>query len=337
MKIIGFIRSNEWWEYKLTLFLFVGLLVILDLDTSDPISAFFHLLILLGAIVAGAVFVSLINDFTDLEEDAKAGKSNRLASFSIQKSIGYILASIALGVLFTWYLWSYSSTILFYLGAWISFSLYSIPPFRLKTRGVLGVFADAFGAHVFPTLFVFSGMVEFLDREPGATIFFILGVWAFSYGMRGILWHQFSDLQNDKISGIKTFASLLEIKQIKLLERILICVELISFILLAISFHQFILLALLGSFIIYEIVISSVIGVTQVLILVPEKGPWTFFMASFYQSVVPLTLLIFLSIQAPIFLILIPVYLLLFPNDLRMNFRFVRSLAYHLKKKELVK
>jgi 4-hydroxybenzoate polyprenyltransferase len=336
MKIIGFIRSNEWWEYKLTLFLFVGLLVILDFDPSDTISVFFHLLILLGAIVAGAVFVSLINDFTDLDEDTKAGKSNRLAGFSTQKSIVYIFASIALGILFTWYLWSFSTTILFYLGAWISFSLYSIPPFRLKTRGILGVFADAFGAHVFPTLFVLSGMFEFLDKETGVTIFFIVGVWAFSCGMRGILWHQFFDLDNDKIAGVKTFASLLEIKQIKLLERILIFLELISFILLAISFHQFILLALLGASIIYVGVLSSAIGVTQVLILVPEKGSWTIFMASFYQSVVPLTLIIILSIQVPVFLILIPVYLLLFPNDLRMNYRFVRSLAYQLKK-ELVK
>jgi len=332
VKILGFIRSNEWWEYKLTLFLFVGLLVLLDLGFYNPISAFFHLLILLGAIVTGAIFVSLINDFTDLEDDSKAGKLNRLAGFSTGRSIAYIFLIVSLGSFFTWYLWVYSTTILFYLGAWISFSLYSIPPIRLKSRGVLGVFADAFGAHVFPTLFVLSGMFEFMGREHDVYVFLILGVWSFSYGLRGILWHQFLDLHNDRIAGVKTFASNSKTNQIKLLERIIICAELVFFGLLVLSFDQLILLVFLGCFIIYTMVIARVTSITQVLILVPEKGSWTFFMSSFYQTVVPLTLIILLSIQKPVFLILIPGYLLLFPNDLRMNYALVRSLAFQVKK-----
>jgi 4-hydroxybenzoate polyprenyltransferase len=332
MKIPGFIRSNEWWEYKLTLFLFVGLFVILDLGSSNPISSIFHLSILLMAIIVGAVFVSLINDFTDLEDDKKAGKSNRLAGFSISKSIFFILISISVGVLFIWYLWSYSRTIFFYLGAWISFSLYSFPPIRLKSRGIFGVFADAFGAHVFPTLFIFSGMFEFLNKEPEFSAFLLLGGWAFSYGLRGILWHQYFDLPNDRISGVQTLASHLGVNRIKSLEKIILFFELISFILLITLAHQTFLLVLLVMYLIYSGLISRVIQITQVLILVPEKGSWTFFMASFYQTVVPLSLMFFLSVESPVFLILFPVYLLFFTKDLRMNYGLIKSLVYRLKK-----
>jgi hypothetical protein len=36
-----------------------------------------------------------------------------------------------------------------YIMSWVAFSLYSIPPARLKTKGILGVLADASGAHLF--------------------------------------------------------------------------------------------------------------------------------------------------------------------------------------------
>ena len=35
---------------------------------------------------------------------------------------------------------------------WLAFVLYSVPPFRWKTRGLLGVFANAAGDSLFPTL-----------------------------------------------------------------------------------------------------------------------------------------------------------------------------------------
>ena len=33
-----------------------------------------------------------------------------------------------------------------------------------------------------------------------------VAVWALSYGLRGILWHQLTDLETDRAAGVRTFA-----------------------------------------------------------------------------------------------------------------------------------
>ena len=78
----AFTRSSEWWEPKITLMIGLGLMVCYPYfgDMSLGIVGFLFQLIL--ALVAGAVYVSLINDYTDLEEDQLAGKPNRLQKIS---------------------------------------------------------------------------------------------------------------------------------------------------------------------------------------------------------------------------------------------------------------
>ena len=87
-------------------------------------------------------------------------------------------------------------SLIFYLAAYLAFSLYSISPFRFKNRGVLGVIADASGAHLFPSLFVASSMMHNMHISIDPYWLVIVGVWSFAYGLRGILWHQFWDREN---------------------------------------------------------------------------------------------------------------------------------------------
>jgi len=76
-----------------------------------------------------------------------------------------------------------------YLSAWIIYTLYSVPPFRLKNRGGWGVLADAAGSNLFPTLSVVA-LVNHWDGG-GVPIYWYItvGVWSLSFGIRGILWH----------------------------------------------------------------------------------------------------------------------------------------------------
>jgi hypothetical protein len=92
-----------------------------------------------------------------------------------------------------------------YLANWLAFSLYSLPPFRLKIRGLLGVLADASGAHLLPTLLVTSLVYRRRDLPIDPLWFISVAVWSLSYGLRGILWHQLSDLHNDEKAGLRTF------------------------------------------------------------------------------------------------------------------------------------
>lgn len=163
-----------------------------------------HALLVLLSLVPGAVYVSVINDFADRRDDLAAGKPNRLDRLSA------LFASLAIGAgVIASYFWRHDALLLSaYLAAWLAFSLYSLPPFRFKNRGLAGVVCDASGAHVFPTLvaviLAFRGAGRPIDIVWLASV----GAWAFGSGLRGILWHQLTDLENDWRAGVRTFAAL---------------------------------------------------------------------------------------------------------------------------------
>jgi hypothetical protein len=199
------LRAGEWWEFKLVPIFsaFYGTALTMNVPVlSLRIAA----LTILLSMVPGAVYVSVINDLTDREDDLAAGKANRLVGKSRVAIAAIIAITIAAGLAFAW-LWRHDPLLLScYLAAWLAFSLYSLPPFRFKTRGILGVLCDAGGAHLFPTLvaviLAFRAAGRPIDRLWLAGV----GAWAFAYGLRGILWHQLTDAANDRSAGVHTFA-----------------------------------------------------------------------------------------------------------------------------------
>src|SRR6185436_15915732 len=145
------IRAGEWWEYKLAPIFAAFYATALTLRVP-VISRWSAALTILLALVPGAAYVSVINDLTDRADDLAAGKPNRLAGRSRGLAALLVCVPVAAGLVFA-VLWRHDVLLLpLYLAAWLAFSLYSLPPFRWKTRGILGVIADASGAHLFPTL-----------------------------------------------------------------------------------------------------------------------------------------------------------------------------------------
>ena len=178
------IRSNEWWEYKLSPFLALGYAT--ALYTSTPLYQLApRLFLLLIAIIIGAIYVSVINDITDMEEDLAAGKKNRMAK--IPGGLRWIIPSVCvtLGILFMLFFFKDSLSRLLYLLPWVAFSLYSFPPIRLKKRGLWGVFADACGSHLFVSLLIVADVSKFSGAEVNWFWFASFGVWSFFYGLRG--------------------------------------------------------------------------------------------------------------------------------------------------------
>ncbi|MCU1230809.1 MAG: hypothetical protein JWO97_3693 [Acidobacteria bacterium] len=198
-------RAGEWWEHKLVPIFaaFYATAIVLDV----PISAMWRAaLTILLSLIPGAAYVSVINDLTDRDDDLAAGKTNRTIGRSRVTIALLIAATVAAGVVFAW-LWRNDALLLScYLAAWLAFSLYSLPPFRFKCRGLAGVLCDASGAHLFPTLV--AVILAFRAAGRGISIPWIVsvGVWAFAYGLRGILWHQLTDVDNDRSAGVRTFA-----------------------------------------------------------------------------------------------------------------------------------
>jgi len=199
------LRAGEWWDYKLvpivTFFYATALLVRADILTLWP-----QALLLLLSLIPGAAYVSVINDITDIRDDLAAGKHNRMAGRSRLFQAATVLLTLTGGAWFFW-IWRDGPLLLgLYAAAWIAFTLYSVPPLRLKSRGLAGVVADACGAHLFPTLVAVA--LAFAALRVPVDLLWLIGVaaWALGYGLRGNLWHQLLDRDSDHASGVRTFA-----------------------------------------------------------------------------------------------------------------------------------
>jgi hypothetical protein len=118
-----------------------------------------------------------------------------------------LLLPLALGGLFFW-LWRDRPLLLtLYAAAWIAFTLYSVPPVRLKARGLAGVVADASGAHLFPTLLAAALPFVATGSAPDPAWLWTIAIWSFAYGFRGNHWHQLLDREGDRAAGVATFAA----------------------------------------------------------------------------------------------------------------------------------
>ena len=228
MKLLEFTRSSEWWEYKLVPLLAVGYATLL-LSNYPITQALLKLLFLLSAVITGAIYVSVINDISDIREDAIAGKKNRMARISLLWQITIVSLCLLAGVVNGYFIYPDRLSLFFYIMAWIVFSFYSLPPIRLKKRGIWGLLCDATGAHFFPTLFITSSLLEFSHAEKNVIWYMAAGVWSLCYGLRGILWHQFYDRENDLKSGTTTFASRIKPENFKIQEILIFCTEMIAF------------------------------------------------------------------------------------------------------------
>lgn len=203
-RLRAIIRASEWWSYKLApaLAIFYGTAVYLD----QPILPLWPAAVaLLASLVVCATYVSVLNDATDLEDDAAAGKANRVAGRPPVVVCALIVLPVLGGLFFLWSWRDQALLFVVYALIWVVFTLYSLPPVRLKTRGVWGLLADASGSHLFPTLLASLLVFATAGRVSEGPWLTCVGVWAAAYGLRGILWHQLLDAESDRLAGARTF------------------------------------------------------------------------------------------------------------------------------------
>src|SRR5690606_28795408 len=189
-------RTNEWWGNKVPAVLAIGYATSLKNDVR-LIESLPSILLVFISIIVGAIYVSAINDLTDIDEDLKSGKSNRMAKIPSRYRWLIPIISAVIGVLFFYLYLPDKLSACLYILPWISFSLYSFRPFRLKQRGIWGLIADASGAHLFISLLMVSH-ITYISKEPFDGLWFsLIGLWSLFFGLRGILWHQFYDREDE--------------------------------------------------------------------------------------------------------------------------------------------
>lgn len=315
MKISGYIRAADWWSNKLPTLLSIGYATVLHAGSMLYEIAPYCFLLLLSLIV-GAIYVSLINDITDMDIDLANGKKNRM--HGIPASVRWVLPVLCLlvGFGFGWFLWPDRLSVLLYFLSWLTFTLYSVPPFRLKTKGWAGAFADACGAHLFPSLYLVSALSYQMGDPVEATWFFAVGIWALMHGLRGILWHQYRDRENDIKTDTKTLATKIPIHNMRSITTVIFVVEVIAFTVMLIWIGEPVTFVFLGFY-----ALSAVLGyhhyrLQPIIVLNPENRPFQIIMQDFYQSFLPFSLLLVAVYHQPWAWIVLIVHLILFPKTL---------------------
>ncbi|HEX7828203.1 MAG TPA: UbiA family prenyltransferase [Thermoanaerobaculia bacterium] len=304
------LRAGEWWEFKLApLFAaFYGTAFL----CGAPISSLWRgALIVLLAIAPGAAFVSVLNDLTDRDEDRAAGKHNRLAGTSPILAALLLAATIACGLIFA-FLWRRDTALLScYLAAWTAFSLYSLRPFRFKSRGLLGVLCDASGAHLFPTLV--AVLIAYRSAAHAVHPMWIaaVAVWAFACGLRGIVAHQLRDVENDRRSGVRTFAQRSPRLATFAGTWIVFPIELAALALMLVQLNNAWPLALLGVYLVYASALI-VINRRQPEIVAPVARPLTL-LQDYYTFYFPAAIVIASAMQHPRDWFVLAIHVIVFP------------------------
>lgn len=332
--ILKITRSGEWWEYKLVPLLAVGYVTLLKNDISLYIGIS-RLLFLLLSIIIGAVYVSVLNDITDIEEDKTAGKTNRMANVSPMQRTMITLACLLTGVLFGWLMYPDILSICLYAMSWIVFSLYSLPPVRLKKRGISGPLCDALGAHFFPSLLMVSSVTYFAGNTIDTSWFVAVALWSFCYGLRGILWHQFHDRDNDIKSGVKTYASVVEPGAFRTAEIVIILLELSAFSWMLSQMVYSLVFVSLALYLFLILIRAVYFKYKLVLIIAPVNKPYQLLMADFYQVFLPLSLLCTAALSEKYTWIILCAHFILFPQKTLLVIKDFFIFLKLLRKKKL--
>jgi 4-hydroxybenzoate polyprenyltransferase len=191
----GIIRYNSIWQNLAGLFYIALTGQLFDLTFIVQVGLF----ILFSSLMTGYGY--LVNDLADMELDQRHGKSNVFHGTTRGKAALLVMALLAIGSLFSlpflsrpwfvpiWLLWILTAT------------CYSLPPLRLKERGLVGLVATVSAQQTLPTALLFAAFGELLGW--GALIFVL---YATIRGLSSDVGHQMRDWSHDAQTSTSTFA-----------------------------------------------------------------------------------------------------------------------------------
>ncbi len=202
------VRFGEWWNHKLPPLLAVAYLLLgqqpVPLARSAGVLALF-----LATSVATAAFGHLLNDFADQHADRTAGIARGLHDLSPAGRRALLVVALAAALLPWLALPRDRWNVACFAAELALLAAYSLPPCRLKERGVGGVIADALYAHALPVA-IAATTFRLVGGEHGAwyaAFAVTLVVWKLAQGLCGALVGQIRGRRADRRSGTRTLVS----------------------------------------------------------------------------------------------------------------------------------
>lgn len=200
-------RIWDWWEFKTPTLL--GVAYLCAAACGVPAERTWEVLgLVIAALVPVASYVCVINDLTDMEVDRRAGKFNSMAGLPRTARAGWLVGCLAAGIAAGLALATCSRmAATLYAANWLAFTLYSVPPIRLKSRGAWGIVADACGGQLLPVLWTAVLVTEAGEAAAPQGMIPLLATWALALGVRAIMSHQAADASPDRAAGAATLGA----------------------------------------------------------------------------------------------------------------------------------
>lgn len=310
----GAFRVKDWWWSKAALLM--GMIYLFAAWYHIPLQQFIPLAVLSLATICGFASMGyLFNDLFDIEKDAAAGKPNFLAGKPAWFTLLLFLVSSAFVFGPWWWLPKNNISYALIAAQILLFIIYSVPPIRLKERGIAGIITDALYAHGLPPVLAAYTFALAAQHPFHTSEIVLLFAWQFVAGIRNILLHQADDLEADKISGSKNFVAGLPPATFDMILKWLIAAG----VLLSLAFFAMLLTVTP----LFGICITTIIAFS-VLVLMMYKAqgmelfaniPWRFYPNNVSEKWLPVAYLIILSASDIRFVVLLVIHLAIFNFD----------------------
>lgn len=202
---IKLLKLNKWWTSHFGMMLaFIYLATALSAKPPSLTTFASTLLLFVVATLGIATFGQLMNDLMDIQQDLRSGAPNTMARLGIKQRLLLFGFVILLGLL-PWIWLPINSVIIGLLVAeYMLFILYSVPPVRLKARGLWGAAADSLYGYVITNMVAILVFTQLSGSDlPWLTL--AASAWMFIFGLGQIIQHQLLDANRDSHDGINTF------------------------------------------------------------------------------------------------------------------------------------
>ena len=277
-----------------------------------------------------------MNDLADFKDDKSVGKKNIVNALP-KKQLFLLVLFLLLCVIFPWTFlelnWQVVALLLIQFGVYF---LYSFPPFRFKERGILGILSDTFYGHVNPilvTIFTFLIISESYLWDVTIYPIGLIVLWAMSKGIRNIMLHQLDDRKNDLKTGSNTFVLRMgALKSVNKINRAILPIE-ISLVIILVFMASAILPFFYAGFLLFLFFTWLKFNGPKFLVMPRRQFTFKFlyFMNNFYEEWLPILILISLSINRPVFLVLLVIHLILFPKIMRNFYLDLKDIGKNLR------